>query len=336
MSHFNHYFMVSACSEFYTWSLQCKVDGQKNESLLKKRPGRSLPPETWNATTASTCIAIVDELAFLCLRLPFGTTPAPAEYTNFSEAAIVVGNDLLQVESWDTDDLNSPHQSLIPQEENQQSVSHLATADPLSVDITATEASMDGLIDHIITITVDDKHWIDCAKSAALLVIHTLFRPLQQSEPLKRDDPLSLSKLAGDGKLAEQKTCLVWDINTQSLRVSLPNDRKTAWTNDIKEALASTNLKTDTLESLIGKLNHAAKVIPPEQYFLNRIWHLLKRGWGGVGTTEAPTMASPISSTVDEITPTCHYQGGTNQQHSLCQTISNDMVRRLWIWHRGV
>ena len=62
-----------------------------------------------NSKTALTCIAIVDELAFLCLRLPFSTTSAPAEYTTVSEAAIDLGNDILQDESWDTDDLNSPH-----------------------------------------------------------------------------------------------------------------------------------------------------------------------------------------------------------------------------------
>ena len=90
--------------------------------------------------TASPCIAIVDELAFLCLRLPFGTTPAPAEYTTISEATIYLGNDLLQDQSWDTNDLNWPHISLLPQEEKQQSASHLAKADPLEVDITATEA----------------------------------------------------------------------------------------------------------------------------------------------------------------------------------------------------
>ena len=69
-----------------------------------------------HANTASTCIAIVDELAFLCLRLPFGTTPAPAEYTTIIEAAIDLGNDLLQDQSWDTNDLNSPHRSLLPPE----------------------------------------------------------------------------------------------------------------------------------------------------------------------------------------------------------------------------
>ena len=127
---------------------------------------------------------------------------------------------------------------------------------------------MDGIIDDIINITVDVDHWIDRAKSAALLVIHKIFQPLQPSEPLKRDDPLSLRKLAGEGQIAQQKTCLGWDINTQYLRVSLPEEKQTSWKNDIKEALASTKkIKTDSLESLIGKLNHAAHVIPSERYF---------------------------------------------------------------------
>ena len=182
-----------------------------------------------HANTASTCTEIVDELAFLCLRLPLGTTPAPEEYTTISEAEIDLGNDILQGQSWDTTDLKSPHRSLLPPEDKHQSASHLAKSDPLAVDIRATEASMDGFIDDIITITVDDDHWIDRAESAALLVIHTLFRPLQPSEPLKQDDPLSLRKLAGEGQLAEQNTCLGWDINTQSLIVSLPEEKQTAW-----------------------------------------------------------------------------------------------------------
>ena len=49
-----------------------------------------------NETTTSTCISIVDKLAFLCLRLPFGTTPAPEEYNAVGEAAIDLGNDLLR------------------------------------------------------------------------------------------------------------------------------------------------------------------------------------------------------------------------------------------------
>ena len=89
------------------------------------------------------------------MRLPFGTTPAPAEYTTVSEAAKELGNDILRDESWDTDDLNSSHLFLLPQEYKHQPASHLEAADPLAVDITATEASMDGLIDDIIIITVN-------------------------------------------------------------------------------------------------------------------------------------------------------------------------------------
>ena len=55
-----------------------------------------------------------------------------------------------------------------------------------------------------------------------------------------------------------------------------------------------------------------------------------------MGTATAPTMVSDRSPTMDETTPTCHHQGGPNKQHSLCQTISNAMVRNLWIWHWGL
>ena len=122
-----------------------------------------------------------------------------------SEAANDLGNNLLGDESWDTDDLNSPHQSLLSKEEKQKPASHIATAYPLAVDITSTKASMDGLINDIITITVDDKHWTARANTAALLVIHTLFQPLHPSESLKRDDPLSLRKLVGNGRTSREQ-----------------------------------------------------------------------------------------------------------------------------------
>ena len=109
-----------------------------------------------NVTTTSTCIAIVDDLDFLCLRLTFGNTPVPAEDNTVSKAIIDLGNDLLQDESWDTDDLNLPHRYLLLHEDQQKSASNLATSYPLAVDITATEASMDGFIDDIINVTVND------------------------------------------------------------------------------------------------------------------------------------------------------------------------------------
>ena len=57
----------------------------KTNPYCKKNLDTAYRRKHENKKTASTCITIVDELAFIYLRLPFGTTPAPAEYTNVSE-----------------------------------------------------------------------------------------------------------------------------------------------------------------------------------------------------------------------------------------------------------
>ena len=85
----------------------------------------------------------------------------------------------------------------------------------MSVDIDAKEASMDGFVDEIITLNIGVPSWADHAKNSALLAIHTIFRPLHYYEPLKRDDPLSLHKLAAEGKIYECKNCLGWDIKNR-------------------------------------------------------------------------------------------------------------------------
>ena len=58
---------------------------------------------------------------------------------------------------------------------------------------------MDGFIDNIVTINIDNPRWVERANNAVLLIIHTIFRPRQSNETLKRDDPLSLQKLAREG-----------------------------------------------------------------------------------------------------------------------------------------
>ena len=76
------------------------------------------------------------------------------------------------------------------------------------MNIEEHDDSMVELIDEIITITIDNPHWVERAKNTALLIIYTIFRPRKSEKPLKQHDPLSLRKIAGEGKLAERKTCL--------------------------------------------------------------------------------------------------------------------------------
>ena len=90
-----------------------------------------------NSQIASTCIANVGILAFLYLRLNFGTTPAPAKYTTIIEVAIDLGNNIFIDTPWDTTDLQSPHGNLLPREDYQSTSYPIVQVDILAVDVEA-------------------------------------------------------------------------------------------------------------------------------------------------------------------------------------------------------
>ena len=71
----------------------------KTNTYWKDRPERSLPPDTRKRDNRINMHLNSKKIDFLCLRLPFGTTPAPSEYTTVSEASIDLGNNLLRDES---------------------------------------------------------------------------------------------------------------------------------------------------------------------------------------------------------------------------------------------
>ena len=66
-----------------------------NPDLVKTDLDASYNPIRAKAQIVLTCIATFGRLDFLYLRLPFGTTPTPSEYTTISEVEIYPGNDLL-------------------------------------------------------------------------------------------------------------------------------------------------------------------------------------------------------------------------------------------------
>ena len=57
---------------------------------------------------ASTCIAIVDNIYLLCLRLNFITMNALEDYNTAIKSAIKLGNNILRDKSWDTTEIQSP------------------------------------------------------------------------------------------------------------------------------------------------------------------------------------------------------------------------------------
>jgi hypothetical protein len=71
-----------------------------------------------------------------------------------------------------------------------------------------------------------------------------------------------MKKLVAKGQMSEVKTVLGWTINTRSLLLQLPFDKHKKWTKDITSILGQTKIKNKQLETLVGRLEHIATVIP--------------------------------------------------------------------------
>jgi hypothetical protein len=115
----------------------------------------------------------------------------------------------------------------------------------------------------------------DRAVQALLLAIHTLCHPLDAAEHIFIEDCLSLGKLAEEGQLSECFTILGWDINTRSMKIALPIKKFHPWDKDLGEILFHKRVSYAVLESMVGRLNHAASACPIMRYFISRIRSVL-------------------------------------------------------------
>ncbi len=83
--------------------------------------------------------------------------------------------------------------------------------------------------------------------------------------------------------MEEIKTVLGWVINTWQMLICPPTDKLSKWQWEITTILSNIWVKSKTLESTIGRLNHVANIIPVMRHFLGHLWkaHLysLKTGW---------------------------------------------------------
>jgi len=108
-----------------------------------------------------------------------------------------------------------------------------------------------------------------------LLAIHTICRPLDDNETIAREDRLSLGKLKEEGSLSEEPIILGWVLNTRLLTIALPKKKANYWLEELKNVMVSKKISYKNLETLVGRLNHAAAACPLFRYFLNRLRNLL-------------------------------------------------------------
>jgi len=137
---------------------------------------------------------------------------------------------------------------------------------------------VDIFIDDDIVTTPDLHSNRDRAVPSLLLALHALCRPTDPSEPIAREDCLSLGKLAEEGQLSECFTVLGWDIDTRCLTIALPKKKFSRWDKELGEIIACKKVSFALLETTVGRLNHAASACPVMRYFLSRI-HLALSAW---------------------------------------------------------
>lgn len=179
-----------------------------------------------HATAAQSCAQLPDdEIALLMLRLTFGGTPCPHEWSVISETICDLATAILIDDDWDCSTLFSPQQHLIP------SASFLPDDIPfgegkdliVNIDINdrgTHEMYLDDLIGLGIDIEGTDN--ITRAERAPMLAIHTCARPVHHNEPIPRQDMVSLNKLRAEAALTEIKTILGWVWDLRRLIISLP------------------------------------------------------------------------------------------------------------------
>ena len=109
--------------------------------------------------------------------------------------------------------------------------------------------------------------------------MHVTSRPHagNSEEPISRRNILSLPKLLAEGTPDERQIVLGWLIDTHLLLILLPKDKFSTWMADLLRFIRRQRCSHEELDTLIGRLNHTAAIIPLSRHFLGRLRERIDR-----------------------------------------------------------
>ena len=238
-----------------------------------------------SAKAATQTVSVNGDKAFVSLRLTFGGSPNPPTWCMFSEIVTDLANEIAQCENWDHEGLRSPAQMETPKPFRLPAHIPIARGREMAVmvPLPIRGGKVDGFIDDLINVFWDTPE--NCARQPHVvpLAMHVTNRPHagEDEEPVPRRPILSLPKLMAEGRPEEVQTVLGWNLDTRRLEISLPEDKYKAWTKDIQDVLNVGHCSHAALETLVGRLNHTAYVLPNARHFLSRIREGLGHSAGG-------------------------------------------------------
>jgi hypothetical protein len=229
----------------------------------------------YHGSSAARCIAVFQNLAYVMLRLSFGGTSCPASWCAVSELITDLANSLLHDPAWlATAPFRSPDQDLVPPPERLPSNIPLSPALPTMIlPPPHPEGMTDVFVDDVSTLFLDTAEQCIRAPAAVPFAIHVVSRPISPNEPMPRENVLSCNKLAAEGAPSETKVILGWHLDFRRLLIQLPSDKHQSWSHDLLQIITTSRCTKKELESLIGRLNHAAAILPLARFFLSRLRH---------------------------------------------------------------
>ena len=235
-----------------------------------------------NADTAvKSCIQLPDQdIVLMYLRLTFGGKPCPSEWGALSETVCDLANAILSDPDWDPEALFNPQSTELPEPASLPDDIEIAKARELVVNLPVNSTGYaDVFIDDTFAVSVDlpGTDNIKRLERATLLALHTVARPLDESEPIPRHEMAARNKFEAEAGAEEVKMILGWMVNFRTLTMSLPDNKFIAWSDSIKSIMESRTVKAKELETNIGRLVHVSQILPEINHFLNGFRSLLNR-----------------------------------------------------------
>jgi hypothetical protein len=225
--------------------------------------------------TAQT-IAVLDDVAYVSLRLTFGGAPNPPTWCAVSELVTDLANEIAWCADWDPASTRSSMMLTHMTPKRVGPTVPFTQARPMAVRLPSVDSGrVDVFVDDVIHVFPDIPGAVERFPHVVPLAMELTSRVhAGVTEPIPRRPILSPEKLLAEGAPAEIQQVLGWTINTRRLTVSLPLDKFTMWVDDIHRIQKAGRASTELLATVEGRLNHAASIIPMARHFLTRLRRL--------------------------------------------------------------
>ena len=140
--------------------------------------------------SAVSSITVIDKIAYLLLRLPFGAKIAADRFSVVSNMINDLALELSLDTYWDPDSLKSNSYEFIenlPTKVLEDNIP-FGQAEELFISMPSQDIAFENYIDDLIGIALDSPRNRKCLLHAVPLTLHATFRPVIVKDPIKRDN----------------------------------------------------------------------------------------------------------------------------------------------------